>query len=309
MEAAEKQVGTQAVITNIQRYSLHDGPGLRTIIFLKGCPLRCLWCSNPETQKAHPELLYAPTRCIACGACAEVCPTKAFTQDEARIVFDRELCTNCGLCAVECPTGAASMTGYPITIEEALDTLEADIVFFRNSGGGVTISGGEPALYPDFCARLLVGLKERSIHSAVETCGFPPWEVLWKSVEAADLVLYDLKAIDPELHLSLTGVDNTSILQNARNLAGKKEVVFRVPVVPGYTGTESNLTEIAKFISSIKEGLKVHLIPYHSFGSGKYSSLGLQYLLEEVSPPSQEQMQEYGNIVSAFGLQVKAYDP
>jgi pyruvate formate lyase activating enzyme len=200
------------------------------------------------------------------------------------------------------------MAGYPITIEDALDTLEADVVFFRNSGGGVTISGGEPALYPAFCSRLIRGLKERSIHTAVETCGFPPWEALWKTVEQADLVLYDLKTIDPKLHIRLTGVDNTSILENAGKLAEKKEMIFRVPVVPGCTGTEENMAAIAGFIASIDSGLEVHLLSYHSYGSGKYASLGMPYQLEGTQPPTQEEMENFKRIFSEAGIQAKIFE-
>ena len=295
----------QAVITNIQRYSLHDGPGLRTLLFLKGCPLSCLWCSNPETQKAEPELLYSPSQCIACGACAEVCPQGAFKKMGDTINLDHTVCTSCGLCAEECPTGAASMSGYTISIDEALTTLEADVVFFKNSGGGVTISGGEPALYPDFTARLIQVLKQRGIHTAVETCGFPPWESLQAAVEQADLVLYDLKAVDPKLHVDCTGADNSTILENAGKLAGKKELIFRVPIIPGYTASGKNLADIAGFVHALGTGNEVHLLPYHSFGSGKYRGLGKQYLLEGTKPPSEEELASYLDLFEGYSIPVR----
>jgi len=300
-----------ATITNIQRYSLHDGPGLRTIIFLKGCPLSCRWCSNPETQGYKPELLYSPAQCIACGSCIEACEYGAFTGKNDKISLDKTICINCGECAEVCPTGAASMVGREISVLEAADTLEADAVFFRRSGGGVTISGGEPSQHPAFTNDLILELKRRGIHSAVETCGYAPWESFRETIQNSDLVLFDLKIADPEKHKKGTGTDNELIFSNAERISTQLNIIFRIPVIPGYTTERSNLEEIADFIVSLgrkKENNDIpelHLLPYHSFGSAKYRSIGKLYELNETLPPSDEEMDIYRRIFTDRSIEVK----
>ncbi len=293
-----------AVYTNIQRYSLHDGPGLRTILFLKGCPLSCLWCSNPETQNPEPELMYTPAQCIACGTCVDVCEYGAFFRKDRAVELDKETCVDCGVCAEACPTGAASMVGTEVTAAEAADLLESDAPFFRRSGGGVTVSGGEPSMHPEFTDELILELKSRGIHTAVETCGQAPWDDLWKTVGSADLVLYDLKIADPEKLKYSTGAERTLVFENARKLSGLKEVVFRVPVIPGYTDGGENLTAIADFVASFDQGggadlnepPRVHLLPYHNFGSSKYRGIGMTYELGDIAAPKDEEMESYRRI-------------
>jgi pyruvate formate lyase activating enzyme len=291
-----------AVITNVQRYSLHDGPGLRTILFVKGCPLACLWCSNPETQKKAPEMLYSLNQCIACGSCTEVCSPGALRWEGEAVFFDASKCTDCGACAEECPTGAASMTGEEITLDDAVKRLEADAVFFRKSGGGVTISGGEPSVYPEFIRELLLRLKRLNIHTAVETCGYAEWDRLRTTVKEADLVLYDLKVMDPELHEEYTGKDNGIILENGRRIVQLKEVVFRMPVVPGYTDGEENFRAVAEYVRDLGKDNEVHLLPYHGFGTGKYLGLGRKYRIGEIEPPSDEEMERYRKIISGYHI-------
>lgn len=295
-----------AVYTNIQRYSLHDGPGLRTILFLKGCPLSCRWCSNPETQRREPELMYSPSQCIACGSCAEACEHGAFTA-KPELTLNKEKCVNCGACADVCPTGAASMAGKEITVREAADKLEADAVFFRRSGGGVTISGGEPTQYPAFTDTLLSDLGKRGINTAVETCGFAPWETLWETVRHAGLVLYDLKLADPKRHREAAGTDNSIILENGERIAGKKNVVFRIPVIPGYTADTENLTELAEFVLSLEGAPEVHLLPYHSFGSSKYSGIGKTYELGGLAPPTEEEMMKFKQLFFNRKIEAKIF--
>ena len=296
-----------AVYTNIQRYSLHDGPGLRTILFLKGCPLSCPWCSNPETQNPKPELMYTPTQCIACGTCLDLCVYGAFVRKDRVVEFDKAKCVDCGDCAEECPTGAAAMVGKEATPEEAADLLESDAPFFRRSGGGVTISGGEPSMYPEFTGELLQELESRGIHTAVETCGQALWDDLWRTVSGADLVLYDLKIADPEKLLNAAGADRTLVFGNAGRLYGLKEVIFRVPVIPGYTDGKENLEGIADFVGSLDKNdpPPVNLLPYHSFGSSKYRSIGMIYELGEVTAPTEEEMESYARIFEDRGVPAK----
>jgi pyruvate formate lyase activating enzyme len=297
-----------AVYTNIQRYSLHDGPGLRTILFLKGCPLSCLWCSNPETQKPEPELMYTPAQCIACGTCADVCKYGAFVRRDGGVELDKDKCIDCGACAEACPSGAAVMIGTEVTAEEAADLLEADAPFFRRSGGGVTVSGGEPSMHPEFTDELIRELKLRGIHTAVESCGQAPWEDLRRTVGNTDLVLYDLKIADPEKLAAMAGADSGLVFENARKLSGLKEIVFRVPVIPGYTDGTENLAALADFVASLDrpgggtgggskiEAPRVHLLPYHSFGSSKYTAIGMIYELGDLTAPSDEEMESYRKI-------------
>lgn len=295
----------KAVFTNLQRYSLHDGPGLRTILFLKGCPLSCLWCSNPETQNFQPELLYSPNMCIGCGSCLQACGYGAVSVQGKKMAFDKGKCTVCGDCVDACPTAAVSVAGKLIGVDEAVEALEADAVFFRRSGGGVTISGGEPSQHPDFTAEVLKKLRKRGIHTAVETCGYAEVRRLFRTVEYADLVLYDLKIADPEGHKKATGADNAVILENAKKISAEKEIIFRIPVIPGYTDSKENLTAIARLVTGIKRQPEVHLLPYHAFGTGKYQGIGKEYKLPEVEPPSEEKMQECKRIFEDKKIAVK----
>ena len=296
-------------ISNIQRFSVHDGPGIRTLIFVQGCPLRCKWCCNPEGQRAGSQLSYIPTKCvgpIVCGApCVRVCPTGASTISEAgKLNIDRNPCINCGKCAQACLHGARTMIGALMTVDEVLSEIEKDRTAYRVSGGGVSIGGGEPLAQPEFVLELLKRCKERFLHTVVETCGHAAWRNLRKVCQYIDLLYYDIKHMDTIIHKELTGVSNELILGNARKvLSGKVpcDVIIRTEVIPGCNDSIENIESTARFVFE-SGGKMMELLPYHRLGSGKYAQLGMEYELADIEPPSDEHMQQLRNIVKSAGL-------
>ena len=266
----------QGTIFNIQRHSIHDGPGIRTIVFFKGCPLACLWCSNPESQGFEPELFLDPEKCIACGACAEVCPEGAVTKsgEGELLLYRRELCTACGRCAEVCYAGARRVEGLTVSAREVLAEVLKDAAFFSRSGGGITLSGGEPLAQPRFAAELLRLSREEGLHTAVETAGHVPWENFETVLDLVDLFLYDLKHHDPEKHFAGVGAGNGLILENLQELSFRSaRVVIRVPVIPGYNDRPEDLLAPAEI--ALRFGIEeLHFLPVHRYGSGKYRLLG-----------------------------------
>jgi len=299
-------VKKKGVIFDVQRYSIHDGPGIRTIVFFKGCPLRCLWCSNPESQKSVPEILYSHIKCKNCNKCILICPKKAISDNKGIKGIDYSLCDNCGKCVEACPNEALEMAGRLVSIEEIMKEVEKDIIFYRSSDGGVTLSGGECIYQSEFSICLLAEARKRGIHTAIETTGFQKWDILENILQYVDLVFYDLKYIDPIKHLKYAGVNNKLILENAQRIISKKiPMIVRIPVIPKYTDSKENIKAIAKFVSNLKEVKKIELLPYHRMGELKYKKLGRKYELEGVSSPSNEQMQELARIVKSYGLEVQ----
>lgn len=257
-------------IFDIQRFSIHDGPGIRTAVFFKGCPLCCAWCHNPESQSPRPQLLFYAHKCTGCGRCADVCPN---THTPA--------CTGCGRCVDVCRSGAREISGYEITPEEALRTVLRDRAFYETSGGGMTLTGGEPLAQPDFARELLRLCREQGVNTAVETGGFAPWEALEGLLPLLDHVYYDIKGIDPALHRRNTGVSNEVILANAGRLKQSgANVVFRMPYVPGF-----NDGELAA-VRAFTEGFPLQLMPYHATGAGKYAALGRDYPAAAAAAPT-----------------------
>ena len=294
---------------DIQRFSIHDGPGIRTLVFIQGCPLACQWCCNPEGQKKCPQLRFLSFKCVGvdeCKApCVTACPEGAISlSPEGKAQTDWKLCQSCGTCTEACLYGARTMAGKRMTVEEVLAEVEKDWPFYNRSGGGVTIGGGEPLTQFEFVLALLKRCKERFFHTALETCGHGSWAHLKEISEYVDLLYYDIKHMDPQRHKELTGVSNRLILSNARKvLCGEVdcEVIVRIPIVPGCSDSEEDIGAIARFVA--ESGSKMmELLPYHALGSSKYKQLGMKYELGEVRPPSEEQMEKLRDIVKSFGL-------
>ncbi len=291
-------------VFDIQRFSLHDGPGIRTLVFLKGCPLRCTWCSNPESQKFLREIMFNASKCIDCGTCSEICPQNAIRKNRSFHRIDRELCDTCGNCCEECPTQALQWSGKHMSVAEVLAEIEKDREFYENSGGGVTFSGGEPLSQPEFLKNLLIECHSHGIHTAVETCGFCRWEYLQDIIPFTDLFLYDLKHMDPVEHKKLTGYDNARVLENLEWLCKETaNIIIRMPIVPRLNDSESNLTAAAKLMDrlNIKE---IHLLPYHNYGESKYDMLGSDYSLKDLNTLSEQNLEAPKRIFEKHGLKV-----
>ena len=271
--------------------SVHDGPGIRTTLFLKGCPLRCLWCHNPENLRTEPSLSYTEKLCVGCGACATVCPHGVHRFENGMHLLQHNACVNCGACIAECLTGALKLYGRTSTAEEAAQLLLEDADFYRQSGGGVTFSGGEPLLQSAFLREVMQLLKAHGVHIAVDTCGAVPWSAFEDVLPYADLFLYDIKHLDPEMHKKGTGAGNERILENLRRLheAGAP-VEIRTPVIPGYNDAEETLLQIAEILKPYGNIACWRLLPYHSMAKGKYQALGMDYPMPETEMPDNKQM-------------------
>ncbi len=287
---------TGGMVLNIQRSSVHDGPGIRTTVFLKGCPLRCAWCHNPESQEAAPQLMVAGERCIRCGACEGACPTGAAGGVGA--------CEACGLCAEACPTGARTVAGTTVTVPEILQEVLKDRDFYEG-GGGVTFSGGEPLAQPDFLIGCLESCRAEGLHTALDTCGFGGQDLLLEAAALSDLVLYDVKAVDPECHLRWTGVSNETILNNLGALARAHDNIWlRIPVVPGVNDNEAEMAAMSSLAARLPGVRRVHLLPYHALGGDKAARLGRSAEGFRAASPSGETLARLAGPFKREGLAV-----
>lgn len=287
----------KGIVFDIQRFSIHDGPGIRTTVFLKGCPLRCLWCHNPESQDPHIEIGFTLEKCINCGTCEKVCPVGAVRMTAPTRV-ERTKCTVCGICVDACPAGALELIGKEMTVEEVIEEVKKDRVFYEESGGGVTISGGEPLSQFEFTLELSERLKQDSFQIAIDTCGYltgqnDDLKSLLFLAEIVDLILYDIKLIDDIKHKFYTGVSNATILDNAISLASKfpNKLLFRYPLITGINDTEKDLKLLIEFLGKLSYP-RIEILPYHRLGVGKYSKIGKEYSLEYLFPPPEKEVEE-----------------
>jgi pyruvate formate lyase activating enzyme len=294
------------IIFNIQKYSIHDGPGIRTTVFLKGCPLRCQWCHNPEGQSAEPELALWPSRCLReCRECISVCDRLALAKKDSLISLDKDKCDLCGKCAEVCPSRAVEIAGRQWRVEEVMKEVEKDLMFHDESGGGVTFSGGEPMMQPEFLQALLEESKKRGIHTVVDTCGFAKPDVLDRISEKVDLFLYDLKVLDEGKHRRFTGGSNKLVLENLKKLdQQEKEVIVRIPVIPGVNDGKKDIEEILKFLRSLKNIHRLSLLPYHDLGKEKYRRFTLPYKIGTIQSPSRELIEKIKKRLESSGYQV-----
>ena len=298
-----QQIGRKILmgtVFQIQRFSLFDGPGVRTVVFLKGCPLRCIWCHNPEGLSPKPQLLFQPTRCIGCMDCIRVCPNRCHSQEDGQHRFDRIGCTGCGSCSGQCCTGALSLAGMEMTAEAVMAQVLRDRDVYLQSGGGLTVSGGEPFAQASFTIRLLQLAKQANIPTAIETCGYAPAEVIREAATYADLFLYDYKATDDALHKKLCGVSNKKILSNLQLLDKLgSHVILRCPIIPGQNDIPDHIQGIGALAAAYSCIEQVHMEPYHRLGIDKAIQLGLKKIFD-TEVPDKTLMEQYRCRVQAI---------
>jgi pyruvate formate lyase activating enzyme len=295
----------KGIVFDIKKFAVDDGPGIRTTVFLKGCPMRCWWCHNPEGQTLAPELMYRQTRCARCGECVKNCSHRALSLSARKLSINRKICNLCGECAKKCPSEALTIVGKETNMEEVMKEINKDSAFYEESGGGITISGGEPLLQIDFVDAILSECKMRNIHTAVDTCGYAPHKAVENVMNKVDLFLYDLKMMNDAKHRRCTGKSNKQILENFKTLAENgNHILVRFPVIPGLNDDEDNVQKTADFILS--HGVKrICLLPYHRSGIEKYRSLGRSYKLNSMKTPPQQKLNSIKRQFEVSGLVVK----
>ncbi len=286
----------KGIIFNIQRYSIHDGPGIRTTVFFKGCPLRCFWCQNPESQGNEAEIFLIKSNCRLCGRCVAVCPTGASSLLEDNAAIDRGKCIGCGKCLEVCPGEARKLVGAYVTKNEVMREVMRDVKFYENSGGGVTLSGGDPVAQPEFALSILRSSKEAGLHTVLDTCGHVAWSTMRRLLEYADLVFFDIKTIDAKRHRAATGMSNHLILENAKRIAGYRPMRVRVPIIPNFNNSPEDVRTIARFVREELGEIEMELLPYNKLGEVKYERLGKIPFTAEAQ--SDEEMQNLEAVVS-----------
>jgi pyruvate formate lyase activating enzyme len=295
----------KGLVFDIDRFAAHDGPGIRTIVFLKGCPLKCIWCHSPESQLNVPEILYQEERCNACSLCITTCPSNLLVKGKKHMLFHRSECSACGRCVDVCYSGALKLAGTYIPVGEMVQEVIKELPFFQRSGGGVTLSGGEPLMQPKFSFNFLLACHQQGIHTALETSGYTQREVLSQMVKVTDLILYDIKLLDSKLHRYYTGVPNEVILDNLRHIASLDQAIqVRIPCIPGINDNKEHIQSIAIFMNEI--GLQqIALLPYNVSAGAKYQWLGRSFHLSNKSIQSDEYLATLSDICVKEGLQVQ----
>ncbi len=294
---------TTGLVFDIKHFAVHDGPGIRTTVFVKGCPLRCMWCHNPESLTSEPQLMFTPSRCIGCGYCMKVCEQGAHITVNGEHEVDWGKCVACGKCAAECYSGALELAGRETTVDEVMEEVLKDKVFFENSKGGMTISGGEPLNQPEFTAEVFRRSKEEGIHTSLDTSGYAAWSVIEKVIEHVDLVMYDIKQMDSERHKEYTGVPNELIIENLKKIDTKGIPIWvRIPTIPGLNDDEDNFRKIGELLSGLKHIERVDILRYHKLAESKYEHTGQDYRLKGMDTPEKEEVEHLKDILEGFGV-------
>ena len=293
------------LIFNVQRFSVNDGPGIRTTVFLKGCPLHCTWCHNPESLSSVREIALRADRCIQCGDCLSICKHGAIYREDGLYLIQRERCIQCGDCSDVCAADARTLIGREMTVEEVMKEIRTDTSFFNQSGGGVTFSGGEPLLQHEFLSALLETCRLEGIHTTVDTTGFTSAAILKSIAKNTDLFYYDLKLFNDAKHRELTGVSNQIVLQNLKLLAAwNTRVIVRIPLIPTLNDDEENIRALGDFIASLHTIQEIHLLPYHRSGIDKYKRIGAEYTLASLEVPNQDILRSAERILKRYVPQV-----
>lgn len=301
----------EGTIFDIRKFSLFDGPGIRTTVFFKGCPLTCQWCHNPESQSFQDDIMLWEQRCIGCGECISHCAQQAIVKivgidGRSRVLTNRNRCTRCGECIDACAADARERVGRRVSVQEIMREIERDRAFYEESGGGVTFSGGEPMAQINFLRELLLACRQKDLHTAVDTSGYAAWSAFESILPLTDLFLYDVKIMDDTLHRRYTGVSNEIILRNLQSLAQRgARIIARIPIVPGINDNSDNLERFAAFASSLPALERVDILPYHPSAAGKYERLGMQYALNTINTPSTGDMEAIARVLQSHELPVK----
>lgn len=296
---------TSGIIFNIQKYSIHDGPGIRTTVFFKGCPLKCWWCHNPESQNLKHEIMFFEERCTVCGRCIKKCPEGAIKINHVFPEIDKFKCTLCGKCTDFCPNNAREQVGKNITSDELIEEIAKDEVFYEESGGGATFSGGEPLAQADFLDDILTKCKDRGIHTAVDTSGYAPWKSFERIADKVDLFLYDIKLMDNKNHKKYIGVENTLIIENLKKLSSMGcNIYLRMPIIKGINDNREHIDNTIKLLSNVNVE-QVNLLPYHKIGMDKYKRLRMNYKLSGMEKPSSEEMEKISQQFKRHGIKIK----
>jgi pyruvate formate lyase activating enzyme len=291
------------LVLSITRMTIHNGPGMRTLILFKGCPLHCIWCSTPESQKSEPELGVYPMKCIRCGDCIPVCPTKAISLPDGKLTVNRSLCNVCGKCVEVCNAKALEILGHRMNIGQLVTEVKKDEIVYKYSHGGVTISGGEPLFDTEFALNLLKAFKAEGINTGVDSCGQIPWRGLEPTLPYVDFFLWDIKHMDPEQHKKLTGVSNEVILSNAKAVAARGIPLYiRIPLIPGYNDSEENIRATCEFSLGLASVVQVDIMPLHHLGKARYDSLDRAYPIAGLALYTDEKVQEIKSLVESYGL-------